>query len=58
VVGKLVRNLEAQGRTLAEATIEDLRTVDDRFDDGDLGALEPRAGGIDDQLAALRELQA
>jgi argininosuccinate lyase len=58
VVGRLVRHLEADGRSLDEATIEDLKAVDDRFDEGDLGALEPRAGGIDDQLVALRELLA
>lgn len=40
-VGRLVRSLEEDGRSLGEATAEDLTAVDERFEPGDLELLDP-----------------
>ena len=56
VVGQLVRRLEDEGRTLDQATIDDLETLDDRFDVADLDALQFEPSPIDDQIRALRDL--
>lgn len=40
-VGKLVLGLEASGRSLVEATIEDLSAAHPEFTDGDLGLIDP-----------------
>ncbi len=55
-VGRLVHRMEAEGKTLGHARHDDLRAVDERFEEGDLSALEPRAPDIGDQIAALRDL--
>jgi argininosuccinate lyase len=54
LVGEVVNRLEGEGRTLAEATIDDLKTVDDRFDTGDLDVLHFAPPPIGDQLTELR----
>ncbi|HEU4320220.1 MAG TPA: argininosuccinate lyase [Acidimicrobiia bacterium] len=54
VVGQLVRRLEDGGRTLDEATIDDLMAVDDRFGATDLEVFEVSAPVINDQISALR----
>lgn len=41
VVGRLVKRLEEQGRSLDEAEAEDLTVVDDRFNETDLALLDP-----------------
>jgi argininosuccinate lyase len=56
LVGELVKRLEGDGRTLGEATIDDLKTVDDRFDTGDLDVLHFAPPPIGDQLTELRML--
>jgi argininosuccinate lyase len=40
-VGELVARLEAEGRSLAEATLDDLRSVASEFDEEDLSRLDP-----------------
>jgi hypothetical protein len=55
-VGQLIRELEGDGRSLAEASVEDLAAVDDRFEGDDLTVLELRPSPIDDQLAAIRSM--
>jgi len=42
-VGRLVARLERSGRSLAEASWEDLSAVDGRFAEPDLGLLDPRS---------------
>ena len=69
IVGALVRRLEEDGRSLEEATPEDLTSADPRFDAADLALLDPAAsvdrrltegsGGpqsVRDQVAAIRSL--
>lgn len=56
VVGVLVSRLEQEGRNLGEASIDDLKAVDDRFDGSDLDVLEFEPPSIDDQIAELRKL--
>jgi argininosuccinate lyase len=56
LVGQLIRELEGDGRSLAEASVEDLAAVDDRFEGDDLTVLELRPSPIDDQLAAIRSM--
>lgn len=56
LVGELVSRLEAEDRSLAEATSDDLRAVDDRFDISDLDVLQFEPPPIDDQLNELRLL--
>ena len=71
VVGRLVRHLEEEGRSLEETTAEDLAAIDRRFESGDLAVIDPEesvrrrvtAGSgspesVRDQLAAIRELLA
>lgn len=71
IVGRLVRHLEEDGRTLGEATVEDLSAIDHRFEPDDLSLLDPAVsvsrrvtGGagspqsVRDQVAAIRELLA
>ena len=41
LVGELVALLEARGKTLSDATIDDLIEVDERFEDADLDRLHP-----------------
>lgn len=41
LVGRLVRHLEGDGRTLAGATTADLSSVDDRFEPSDLEVVDP-----------------
>ena len=43
LVGELVALLEARGKTLSEATIDDLIDVDERFEEADLDRLDPTA---------------
>ncbi len=43
LVGELVALLEARGKTLSDATIDDLIDVDERFEEADLGRLDPTA---------------
>ena len=43
LVGELVALLEARGKTLSEATIDDLTEVDERFEEADLDRLDPTA---------------
>lgn len=56
VVGELVRRLEGDGRSLGQATTDDLKGLDDRFDAADLEALEFEPTPIADQIRALRDL--
>jgi len=66
-VGRLVARLERSGRSLAEASWEDLRAVDARFAEPDLGLLDPRSSisrrvtagsgrpeSVREQIAAIR----
>ncbi|MCH8970502.1 MAG: argininosuccinate lyase, partial [Acidobacteria bacterium] len=43
LVGELVAALESRGKTLSEATIDDLIEIDQRFEEADLGRLDPTA---------------
>ena len=43
LVGELVALLEARGKTLSEATIDDLIEIDQRFEEADLDRLDPTA---------------
>jgi argininosuccinate lyase len=43
LVGELVALLETRGKTLSEATIDDLTDVDERFEEADLDRLDPMA---------------
>lgn len=54
VVGRLIRRLENEGRSLADAGFEDLAAADDRFQPEDLEVLELRPPPIADQVSALR----
>lgn len=69
VVGRLVRHLEEEGRTLEEATADDLAEVDHRFEPEDLAVLDPVESvrnrvtsgsgspeSVRDQAAAIRNL--
>jgi argininosuccinate lyase len=56
IVGELVSRLELESRSLAEATIDDLTAVDERFDPSDLAVLDLDPAPIDDQISALRGL--
>lgn len=71
VVGRLVKHLEADGRSLAEATADDLEATDHRFEPHDVSLLDPAASvgrrvtegsgsptSVRDQVAAIRELLA
>lgn len=55
VVGRLVGSLEERGMTLAEATADELVSIDDRFAPDDLDGLATQPPAIDDQLHQLRE---
>lgn len=68
-VGRLVRHLEGDGRSLGEATAEDLIQVDHRFEPDDLRLLDPASSverrvtegsgsprSVRDQVSAIREL--
>jgi argininosuccinate lyase len=54
VVGQLVRRLEDSGRSLDEATTDDLAAIDDRFESADLDVFEFSSPAIGDQINALR----
>jgi len=56
IVGRLVRSLEDQDRTLADVSADDLVGFDSRFEPSDLDALNPRAEPITDQISRLRDL--
>lgn len=56
IVGRLVKDLEDDGRSLAEAGVEDLATADSRFEPGDLDVLTHEPEPITDQIGRLREL--
>ncbi len=69
LVGKLVRSLEEDGRSLADATPADLAAVDSRFDPSDVERLDPaksvamrvtpgsgNAASVSDQVTSLRGL--
>lgn len=69
IVGALVRRLEEDGRSLDEATPEDLAAADQRFDAADVAMLDPVASverratdgsgsphSVRDQVAAIRSL--
>ena len=43
LVGELVAALESRGKTLSEATIDDLIEIDQRFEEADLDRLDPTA---------------
>jgi argininosuccinate lyase len=43
VVGRLVKSLEEQGRSLDRMEVEDLTVIDDRFNETDLALLDPVA---------------
>jgi argininosuccinate lyase len=68
-VGRLVRHLEGEGRSLGEATAADLEATDSRFDPSDLDLVDPATSlrhrategsgspqSVRDQVAAVREL--
>jgi len=68
-VGRLVRHLEGEGRSLDEATATDLEATDSRFEPSDLDLLDPSTSlrhrategsgsprSVRDQVAAIREL--
>jgi argininosuccinate lyase len=68
IVGRLVAMLEEDGRSLDEAKAQDLKVVDDRFEDSDVDLLDPsnsvrrrRTEGsgspvsVRDQVAAIRK---
>lgn len=56
VVGRLVRALEEEARSLADATADDLAAADARFEQSDLEAMSPDLQSITDQLMELRSL--
>jgi argininosuccinate lyase len=56
VVGRLVKQLEDEGRSLGDAAVEDLVSVDPRFEPEDLDALTAPPQTIVDQLSRLRDL--
>lgn len=69
VVGRLVKMLEGDGRSLDDVTRGDLATVDERFEPADFDRLDPAASvrnrattgsgspqSVRDQVAAIREL--
>jgi argininosuccinate lyase len=71
MVGRLIKHLEDDGRSLDEATVEDLADADQRFDPEDLTLLDPASSvgrritqgsgspqSVRDQVAAIRELLA
>ena len=71
IVGRLVRHLEEDGRSLEETTAEDLAGIDHRFESGDLAVMDPvesvrrrvtQGSGspesVRDQIARIRELLA
>jgi argininosuccinate lyase len=56
-VGRLVRRLEAEGKSLDAASYGDLESIDARFTAEDLSVLaRHHVPPIDEQLAKLREL--
>jgi argininosuccinate lyase len=70
-VGRLVRYLEEDGRTLSEATVADLSEIDSRFEPEDLALLDPTSSmrnrktegsgspdSVRAQVAAIKELLA
>lgn len=56
VVGRLVKSLEDQERSLAEVTGDDLTGCDSRFEPSDVDALVASPAPITDQIARLRNL--
>lgn len=56
IVGRLVRHLEEDNRTLKDAAAGDLAEIDARFQPDDLVVLDFKPPSIDDQLDALRGL--
>ncbi|HSM44627.1 MAG TPA: argininosuccinate lyase, partial [Acidimicrobiia bacterium] len=69
LTGRLVKRLDDKGRSLDEATVDDLSAVDARFEEGDLALLDPASSikrritegsgspqSVRDQVAAIREL--
>jgi argininosuccinate lyase len=56
LVGRVVKKLEEEHRTLGDATADDLAAVDPRFEPKDLDALAPTPRPIEDQLSQLRDL--
>ncbi|MGD2101590.1 MAG: argininosuccinate lyase [Acidimicrobiia bacterium] len=56
IVGRLVRGLEDDGRSLAEAGVDDLDRADSRFEPGDLDVLTHQPEPITDQIGRLRDL--
>ena len=56
VVGRLVHRMESAGKSLGDVDADDLQAVDQRFESGDLAALEFHVPDIGDQISALREL--
>lgn len=56
VVGRLVQHMETLGKALGDATHDDLRAIDERFEPEDLDALEVRLPEIGDQINTLRKL--
>ena len=71
MVGRLVRHLEDDGRSLGEATVDDLAHVDQRFEAEDLRLVDPSSSvtrrvtegsgspdSVRDQIATIRELLA
>jgi argininosuccinate lyase len=71
MVGRLVKRLEDEGRTLGDATVEDLSAIDHRFEPDDLSLLDPAVSvsrritdgsgspqSVRDQVAAIRKLLA
>jgi argininosuccinate lyase len=69
LVGRLVKRLEDDGRSLGEAAADDLASVDDRFEEADLDLLDPTTSverratkgagspqSVKDQVTAIREL--
>lgn len=56
LVGELISRLEADDKTLGEATVDDLTAVDARFEPSDLEVFEFEPAPIDDQVTELRSL--
>lgn len=61
VVGKLVKSLEDQNRSLDQLTDDDLAAADHRFEMGDAALVDPsdyqaRSGSVHAQIAAIRKL--
>ncbi|HEX6287381.1 MAG TPA: argininosuccinate lyase, partial [Acidimicrobiia bacterium] len=56
VVGRLVHRMESAGKSLGDADDDDLQAIDDRFEAGDLAALEFSVPDISEQISSLRRL--